>query len=82
MAQRTKKLTTAQEASLRKLAEGNPLRYHDFAKAGANGATISGLVKLGLAEEVTAGNGNDRKWSITEAGKTAAEVGRYPVNKV
>lgn len=79
MAQRTKKLTAPQEASLKKLSEGTPLGYYDLAKTGANGTTISNLVKLGLTEEVT--TGHDRKWAVTEAGKTAAAAGRYPVVK-
>lgn len=75
---RTKKLTDAQRAGLKRLREG-PADFYELNHVGAPGPTIKWLCDQGLASEGRDENGS-RTWSITDAGKAAHEAGRIRVH--
>lgn len=64
---RTKQLTDAQRAGLKRLREG-PAIYYELARVGATAPTIKWLCNKEFAVESRKENG-DRTWSITDAGK-------------
>lgn len=74
---RTKKLTDAQRAGLKRLREG-PAIYYEMARVGATAPTLKWLCDKGLAVESRKENG-DRTWSITDARKEVHEAGRIRI---
>lgn len=64
------KLTGVQQNALRKMSAFGTCSFYDLSNAGANGATISALVRKGLAEEV--GTPHLREWGLTDLGRFVA----------
>jgi hypothetical protein len=68
------KFSQSQSAVLLVAKDGQFFDYHDAARAGGNGKTLSTLVKKGLLTKNGYPDGSN-DWSITDAGRAAINGG-------
>jgi len=74
-----KKLTLPQFSALKRLRDFGQSDYYELMRAGANGATTTKLVSLGLVELID--DRGMKAWKITDDGVYALSMHREPAPK-